>query len=591
MFGCLLVSMCAPLKPSEQPNVIVFMTDDQGYGDLGRHGNPVVQTPNLDRLYDESVRFTNFHVDPTCSPTRSALMTGIYSHRAKVWHTIIGRNNLQKDLPTMADVFKSNGYRTGHFGKWHLGGEYPYSPIDRGFDQWVGQGNGGTGTADDYWGNDRVNDMYMRNGNWEPIDGYAPDVFFDEAMRFIREERDQPFFVYLATYVPHGPWTLPDQQWVDEYRDSVPLNTAYFFASINRVDQNLGRLRECLTEEGLSDNTIFVFLTDNGTSGGDKIFNAGMRGKKGSQYEGGHRVPCFVHWPGGGIGGGRDVDRLTAHIDLMPTLIDLCNLQQSANATFDGASLQPLLHDPETQWPERTLIVESQRILHPEKWRKSAVMTDRWRLVDGAELYDMTADSGQQNNIADNHAEVVTELRETYDRFWDSVSEGDDKYQRPILGAPKQPEVMLCSQDWMPAEGFTSPWNQGHVSNGSGLTGFWPVEVESDGAYSFEVRRWPREVEAAIIGIPKSTKAVDAYLNDEPISGTMYPGKITVIPATAVRLKVGSIIREADIEADDAAKNFTVDLKAGPAQVEAWLLDETGKELCGAYYVYVKKLD
>ena len=331
-------------KLAKKPNVIVVMTDDQGYGDLRCHGNPVVQTPHLDALHAESVRLTNFHVDPTCSPTRAALLTGCYSHRVNVWHTICGRNRLHRNQATIADYFRSAGYATGHFGKWHLGGQFPFRPIDRGFDEWLGQGDGGTGAISDYWGNNRVDDMYLHNG--EPVyrEGYGPDIFFDAAMAFARDQaqQEQPFFIYLATYIPHNPCSLPDKEWVARLREKVPLNIAYFLASIERADANLGRLMYFLEEEQLADDTILIFLTDNGTASGDPVYNAGMRGKKGSVFEGGHRVPCFLRWRNGELAHGRDVSQLTAHIDLLPTLADACDLSLH-DAQLDWQSLLPCL--------------------------------------------------------------------------------------------------------------------------------------------------------------------------------------------------------------------------------------------------------
>jgi arylsulfatase A-like enzyme len=587
--ACLSVSLIAlwATAAGTKPNVVVLMTDDQGYGDLACHGNPIVRTPNMDALHARSVRLTNFHVDPTCSPTRSALMTGRYSHRVKVWHTIIGRNMLQKDELTMADLFGRNGYRTGHFGKWHLGTNYPYRPIDRGFDEWLGQGDGGTGTATDHWGNDRVGDTYLLGGRKTPIEGYAPDVFFDEAIGFIRANKDRPFFVYLATYVPHSPWSLPERSWVDPYRGKVPLSTAYFFASISRVDHNLGRLRRCLAEEGLAENTLFVFLTDNGTSGGDKVYSAGMRGKKGSQYDGGHRVPCFFHWPAGGLDEPVDVARLAAHIDLLPTLADLCGLGLPDGVELDGTSLKPLLFDPQGPWPERTLVVESQRVPHPEKGRRHAVMTDRWRMVDGKELFDMTSDTAQRHNVAVQHPDVADKLHKAYERYWAGVTRGDDEYARPVLGSPHQDEVYLCSEDWMPLEG-PCPWSQGHVARGNLAFGYWPVRVSAAGRYRFEVRRWPRELDAPMAGVPRQGDSRDAYLGDELIRGTLYPAEPRAIPAAKIGLKVAGTVREAMILPEETAKVFTLELESGPARVEAQLLDADGKAIGGAYYVYAR---
>ena len=289
---CLCLSLCFAVPglvaaQNDRPNVVLVMTDDQGYGDLGCHGNAHVKTPQLDKLHAESVRFTDFHVSPFCAPTRAALMTGRFSDLTGVRTTIHGRNHLDVRETTMAEYFKSSGYATGHFGKWHLGRNYPFRPMDRGFDQWVGHGDGGIGTASDYWGNDKMNDHYMRNGRWEQFRGFSTDVFFDESMKFIARNKDKPFFVYLATNAPHWPWNVKEQ-WRDEYGDKLARfdktrkrSVADFYATITRFDENLGRLRKFLSDEGLSRNTILIFLTDNGTAGSWNVYNAGMRGIKG----------------------------------------------------------------------------------------------------------------------------------------------------------------------------------------------------------------------------------------------------------------------------------------------------------------------
>ena len=298
------------------------------------------------RLYGQSVRLTDFHVGPTCAPTRAALMTGRYCNRTGVWHTVMGRSLLRRDEVTMADVFAAGGYRTGIFGKWHLGDNYPFRPQDRGFQEVLVHGGGGVGQTPDYWGNDYFDDTYWHNGKPEKQAGYCTDVWFDGALRFIEANRDRPFFAYIATNAPHSPFNVAEQYSGPYMGKSVP--NANFYGMIANIDENMGRLLGKLKALGLEENTILIFMTDNGTAAGfqaGKGFNAGMRGTKGSEYDGGHRVPCFLRWPAGGLGGGKDVSRLTAHIDLLPTLIELCGLPQPAGVKFDGASLAPLLRD------------------------------------------------------------------------------------------------------------------------------------------------------------------------------------------------------------------------------------------------------
>jgi len=584
-------------QPPSRPNVIVLLTDDQGYGDLGCHGNPIIRTPHLDRLCRESVRFSNFHVDSYCTPTRAALMTGRYAHRVGGWGTVCGRNMLRDDEVTMADVFRHNGYRTGHFGKWHLGTNYPYRPIDRGFDQWLGHGDGGTGCTTDYWSNDRVNDYCIRNGRWEdtPRTGYESDVFFDAAMQFIRADKQRPFFVYLATYAPHSPCSVADPQWAAPYRDKVPANVADFYASIARVDENLGRLRAFLQAEGLRDNTLLIFLTDNGTAEGEKVFNAAMRGKKGSPYDGGHRVPCFFHWPAGGFDKPVTVDRLTAHLDWLPTLVDLCALRLPKPVDFDGVSVKPLLADPRAPWPERTIVLgtpQNQVAANPTPPRygvNCSVMTDRWRLVNDKELYDMTTDPEQAHDLAAGQPQRVGELHAAYERYWASVSAHDDGWRgRPVLGSAAAAEVELCAEDWYPTVG-NCPWNQAAVAGGAAVLGRWPVRVAQAGTYRIEVRRWPREADAPLAGIPAGRKTVDAYLRGQPVDGLLYGGVPKALSVARVRLKTGSDAQEANVDGNDRAAVFTANLDAGSTDIEAALLDEAGKLLCGGFYVTIRK--
>lgn len=551
----------------KRPNVILVITDDQGYGDLGCHGNTVIQTPNLDKLYTESIRLTDFHVDPTCSPTRSALMTGHYSTRTGVWHTIMGRSLLGKHEVTMADVFSTSGYRTGIFGKWHLGDNYPFRPQDRGFDEVLIHKGGGVGQGPDYWGNDYFDDTYLHNGKWKKFSGYCTDVWFDGAMKFIEANNDRPFFCYLTTNAPHGPYLVAEKyKKMYEGKENVP--NAAFYGMITNIDENMGRLMEKLKALGLEKDTILIFMTDNGTAAGIRKglgFNAGMRGTKGSEYDGGHRVPCFIRWPGGGLEGGRDVDRLTAHIDLLPTLIGLCGLKKPKNLKFDGSSQVSLLENKSVSWPERTLLVHSQRIEYPQKWRKSAVMTERWRLVNGKELYDIKADPGQKNNIADKHPKVVEELRQAYEEWWADLSKGFDEYCETIIGSDKENPVRLMSHDWHTPR---VPWHQGAIRSGMQANGFWAVEVERDGMYEFALRRWPVEV-------------------DKPITAAIEGGK--AINATTARLKIADVDVGKPVSADEHAATFRVKLKAGKTQLQTWFTDDKGTSR-GAYYVYVKRI-
>jgi arylsulfatase B len=576
-----------PAERANQPNVILIMTDDQGYGDLACHGNPIIKTPNLDTLHAESVRFTNFHVNAFCSPTRASLLSGRMSDRTHVRTTVYGRNHLNRDETTMAEFFKATGYRTGHFGKWHLGRNYPYRPIDRGFDRWVGHGDGGTGTSSDYWGNDKMNDTYWRNGKWEKFSGFCTDIYFDESMKFIDEAKGEPFFVYLATNVPHSPWNVP-KAWRQPYEGELPSRIVDFYATISRFDYNLGRLRKFLADRKLDDNTIIIYLTDNGTSGGDNVFNAGMRGKKGSVYEGGHRVPCFIHWPAGGINKSVDVDLLTNHFDLLPTLIELCSLEAPARGhlKFDGRSLVPLLKDTNANWPDRTVFMHVQNVMEkPAKWKNSLVMTEKWRLIDGQELYDIKLDRGQKQSIADKHPEVVADLRQRYERYWDELDMAVYPYPRPIIGSKFEEETWLAPDAWIRDQEHPQTWDQSHVRAGANNSGFWPVEIAGDGIYQFDVRRWAKELNHPFSASLPPEDNGDIDSQGRPVQ----PGEGKGIPAERVQLVAGTTKMDATIGNGDASARFDVELHAGPTDVRAWLVDAEDNKR-GAYYIYVKRI-
>ncbi len=554
-------------KGQRQPNVILVMTDDQGYGDLGCHGNPIIKTPTLDSLYQQSIRLTNFHVGPTCSPTRASLMTGRYCNRTGVWHTIMGRSLLRKDEVTMADVFSANGYRTGIFGKWHLGDNYPFRPQDRGFQEVFIHGGGGVGQTPDYWGNDYFDDTYFHNGKAEKCTGYCTDIWFDGCLKFIEQNQERPFFAYLPTNAAHGPFNVAEK-YSNLYQDKNVPN-ANFYGMITNIDENMARLLGKLKELNLEKNTILIFMTDNGTAAGFRNgngFNAGMRGTKGSEYDGGHRVPCFIRWPEGNLQpAGTDIDRLTAHVDLLPTLIDLCNLEKPKQVKFDGSNIQPLLAEAKPNWSDRILVTDSQRIEHPQKWRKSAVMTDRWRLINGKELYDITTDVGQKNNVADQHPQMMEKLRNFYEKWWKSVSERFDEYCETIIGAAEQNPVCLTCHDW---HGNAVPWNQRSICNGPKANGFWAVEIARAGQYEFELRRWPSEV-------------------NQPVNAAIPGGK--AIRANSARLKIADVDQTTLVHAKDIFAKFSVQLKPGKTTMQTWFSDEQGNSR-GAYYVYAKRI-
>jgi arylsulfatase B len=363
--------------------------------------------------------------------------------------------------------------------------------MDQGFERALWHGGGGISQTPDYWGNDYFDDHYWRDGEPVEFEGYCTDIWFAAAREFIAQHKDAPFFVYLATNAPHAPYRVPER-YRAEY-DDVGAPTDSFLGMITNIDDNIGRLIEFLSAEELLENTLLIWMTDNGTAQGERIYNAGMRGKKGSEYDGGHRVPCFWHWPAGGIQGGRDVDQLTAHIDIRPTLVELCQLTEPAGPAAEGTSLAGPLRgtDDVSRHGERTLFVHSQRVLEPEKWRKCAVMTDRWRLVNGRELFDVHADPAQRQDIASMHPDVVEQLRDAYDEWWDSLAEARRRTVAPRIGDDGQPPVNLTAHDWL---NVVAPVNQMQVEQGMVSNGPWAIEVASAGRYEITFSRWPLHV-------------------------------------------------------------------------------------------------
>ncbi|MBI5833498.1 MAG: arylsulfatase [Armatimonadetes bacterium] len=575
-----------------RPNVILLLTDDQGPGDLGCAGNPVLRTPHLDRLHGESVRLTDYHVGPTCAPTRAGLMTGHWANSTGVWHTIGGRSLLRRGEWTLAQALGEAGYATGIFGKWHLGDTYPYRPGDRGFATSVVHGGGGISQTPDHWGNDYFDDTYQVDGQPQAFSGYCTDVFFDCAMGFVEAHRDQPFFCYLPTNAPHGPFNV-EPAYREPYDGLVPDERARFYGMVTCIDANLGRLRARLDALGLAENTILMFMTDNGTAGGCQLdhdgfvtdgYNAGLRGVKGWPYDGGHRTPCWWHWPAGGLTDGRDVDQVTANVDIMPTLLDLCGAAAPAEHAFHGVSLAPLLRRERVDWPDRAVVTDSQRLTEPVKWRQSAVCTESWRLVNGVELYDARADRGQRCDVAAARPDVVAALRGEYERWWELVS-GQFAEEVPTVLGPT-PEVTLTCHDWR-NEQCDCPWNQSHIRAGQRSEGYWEVDVAQAGDYTVELRRWPAEAGHALRA---GLDGDDVTWRRDAVSERdwgHYTGG-TALAISRARFELGEVAAQTEVGGHDPAAVMRVTLPAGPGHLQAWFEGDDGLRL-GAYYVVVRK--
>lgn len=574
LVGVLLLPW-APAHAADRPNVILVLTDDQGYGDLSAHGNPVLKTPNLDGLHAESIRLADFHVAPMCTPTRGELMSGVDCLRNGAMNVSSGRALLRRELPTMADLFAAGGYATGQFGKWHLGDNYPYRPQDRGFRESIWFPSSHIPSAADFWNNDYFDDVYRHNGRREPFRGYCSDVFFSEAMRWMRAcaERKRPFFCYIPLNAAHSPLFVPDK-YRKPYRGQ-PRNVASFFGMIANIDENMGKLDEFLRDRGLRENTILIFMTDNGGTFGVRIFNAGMRGRKIDLYDGGHRVPCFLRWPAGNLRPAGDVAELTECQDILPTLVDLCGLKKPAGAKFDGISLASLLRGRTERLADRMLVVQFSRMNHPAPTKGDAcVMWGRWRLVQDKELYDVQADPGQKRNVLAEHPEVVAKMRARYERWWAGVAPRLNEFSPIHIGSEWENPTMLSPCDWQDV--FLDQGAQ--IRRGDRKNGVWNLVVERDGEYEFSLRRWPQEVGAPIVSGVPAYQAVDGR----------YPAGVA-LPVAKARLHVADVDQTKPVHPGDQAVAYSVRLKAGRTRLQTWLCDAEGKEICGAYYVYVRR--
>jgi len=459
---CSLFIVCglSALPFGEKPNIILVITDDQGYGPIGKHDHPWIQTPNLDKLHSQSIRFERFLVSPTCSPTRAALMSGRHPMKNGITHTILERERMALSTITLPQVLSMAGYSSGIFGKWHLGDEEPYQPHKRGFDEAFIHGAGGIGqkfncSCADVPGNKYFDPVIRHNGSFVKTNGYCTDLFFTAGMGWIKDmkEKSKPFFAYISTNAPHSPFIAPPK-YAKKFTDrGFSERDAGFYGMIENIDKNMGRLMEKLDQWDLNKNTILIFMSDNGSVGGmvregsklgtSKVgkpmegFNAGMKGAKASADEGGVRVPFFVRWPGK-FSSGKAVERISAHIDLLPTLAHIAGIDQLPKGQVEGRSLVTLLKNPKAKWKDRYLFTQGARWKTGAEptdhmWKRFAVRNERFRLVENS-LYDMKADPGQTTDVASKFPEIVKSMKEAYEKFW--------KDTRPLMvneDAPMSP--------------------------------------------------------------------------------------------------------------------------------------------------------
>ena len=469
-----------------RPNIVLVLTDDQGFGDIGFHGNDRIRTPNLDRFASQGVELTRFYVSPVCAPTRASLMTGRYYYRTGVIHTSRGGAKMHGEEVTIAELLAGDGYRTGIFGKWHLGDNAPMRPQDQGFLVSLIHKSGGiTQTPDKP--NSYFDPILWRNGQRIKAEGYCTDVFFNAALEFIEKNQNEPFFVYLSTNAPHTPLQV-DPRYSQQYEvDGLDATTAKIYGMISNIDENFGSLLSRLEELGLSERTVVIFMTDNGPQ--QRRYNAGLRDRKTSVYEGGIRVPFLIRWPGH-LDGPYKVDQIAAHIDIAPTLLSIADIRKPEGLHMDGRNLLPAIRSASAEMEERSLVFQCHRGLTPQRYQNCAVVTSRYKLVanpglfsdesfdakPGFELYDLQVDSTEKVNLAERHPEIVRRLRSEYDRWFEDVR-NTRKFTPGLIriGTSAENPTHLCRyQD---------------ANYREGLPNGWSVEVARSARYEITVNR------------------------------------------------------------------------------------------------------
>ncbi len=567
-----VLASTANAQTKQQPNVIIILADDLGYGDHSCYGNPYLKTPNIDKLHDESIRFTDFHVAPMSSPTRGQLLTGVDCLRNGCMATSEARSTIREEYPLMSEMFLSAGYSTGMFGKWHVGSNWPHRPMDRGFETAIYFQGYGLTDLEHYWNCDYYDPYYFKNGELKKGKGYCNDIWFNEAMNWMQEcqKSKKPFFCYLPSNMAHHPEWI-DSAWSAPYKGT---EAADFYGMIANLDMNMGRLDSFLHKSGLYENTIFVYLTDNG-SVHPKVYNAGMTGGKCATTEGGHRVPLFIRWPKGKF---IPVDISTASEvqDVLPTLLDLCKIKSPSNIHFDGVSVTPLMHGKNIA--DRMFVVQYYH--HDVKKYDVAVIWNNWRYMPlyRDELYDIKTDPGQKNNIAANHADVVAKMKAYYEQWWSGVEPRINDFVCTHIGSEKQKEVLITSVNWVNirADGRETVRQPKPALDKGGILN---VMVESAGTYVFELRRWPREADAALnAGLP----AFVPRFGKPESEGKSFP-------IVKTKMIIDGVEKTIDSPGTDKAVIVNLDLKKGKSTLQAWFCDANGNALCGSFYVYVKQ--
>jgi arylsulfatase A-like enzyme len=558
----------------KQPNILFIITDDQGYGDISLHGNPYLETPNIDLLGQQSVRFDRFYVSSVCAPSRASILTGRYNLRTGAFGVTRNMEAIRAEEVTLAEALGSGGYYTTCIGKWHSGIQFPYNPEGQGFDEFFGFTGGHI--------NNYFDAELLRGTETVQTEGYITDVLTDEAIRFIKSNKEKPFFCYLSYNAPHGPWQVPDEYY-DKYRamgfDEV---VSSIWGMCENIDDNIGRLMELLEEEGMADNTLVLFLTDNGGTKSTNIYNAGMRGGKTSVHEGGTRVPLFMRWPAAGWEP-HLAEPLTAHIDLFPTLLDLCNVEPPEGPPVDGVSLRPLLEGDTEEWQERILYTHNP--IDETNRYPGAVRTPKYRLVKKIkgpqagsaavnndesatpwELYDMVNDPGEQKNIAKDNPEIVAELSRKYEEWVDDVSsEGLERMPLPVGYSEHNPVTLFAPQsyfsdpiDYFTGRGAANDWLTGWTDVQGKV--WFDIDVVEAGIYGIEIALACQEQDAgAEIRVVTGESELETVVPFAPIIPVPLQDR-----APGYKSRIWTILEAGEMELTKGKQQLTIEAVSIP---------------------------
>ncbi|MHC4738466.1 MAG: arylsulfatase [Planctomycetota bacterium] len=561
---------------SRRPNVLLILTDDQGWGDIRSHGNEIIDTPVMDRLAGEGARFDRFFVSPVCSPTRASLLTGRYHLRTGTHGVTRGYENMRSEEVTIAEALRQGGYVTGCFGKWHNGAHDPYHPNGQGFDEFVGFCGG-------HW-NNYFNTQLERNGTEFSSRGYITNVLTNAAIKFIEKNKERPFFCYVPYNAPHSPFQVPDK-YFDKYKGrGLDDELACVYAMCENLDDNIGRILKRLDELELSDNTIVLFTTDNGPN--TNRYNGGMKGRKGSENEGGVRVPFFVRWPGH-IKAGRTIEEISSHIDLLPTLVELCGVEMPRTLPLDGINLAGLLMGEGAKQPDRMIFTfkfpRRDGVTVP-----GSVRTQRWRAVmarEGWELYDMKVDPGQKEDVSEKHPRVTKKLGDAYEKAVVDVTRAGFEPLPIHIGYPEWPVVVLPGH-----EAFLEPssrkgisyngragWANDWITNWTSTEAYpwWEVEVVKAGSFEVTLRYvCAKENVGAKVRVEGSEGIVRNAHNPEPVPSPDRVKRIEVYEKVWSSLSVG-----------------TVRLKKGRTRLAVRAVTKPGEKVMDLKAVQIRRID